>query len=95
MYNIFGLCSKLGTMLFYFYFFLNLQLLQLFSFMKKCLDAQNLHSVLVGNAAINLCHIAKVENNVFPSLGNPIFVRLRSTNVSDYRGCFLYKSVGK
>ena len=61
--------------------------------MKKCLDAQNLHSVLVGNAAINLCHIAKVENNVFPSLGNPIFVRLWSTNVSDYRGCFLYKSV--
>ena len=77
-------------------FFFNLQLLATaFFFYEKCLDAQYLYSVIDVNVAINLCHIAKVENNVFPSLGNPFFVRLQSTNVSDYRGCFLYKSVGK
>ena len=46
--------------------------------------------MIVFNAAIVLCRIAEVKNNVFPSLGNKLLCRN-----TEYRGArfFLRKSV--
>ena len=42
--------------------------------------------MIVFNAAIIFCQITKVENNVFPSLGNQILCR-----ITEYRGVRLQK----
>ena len=49
--------------------------------------------MIVFNAAIILCRVTEVKNNVFSSLRNQILCQ--STEVSDYSGCFLHESVVK
>ena len=46
--------------------------------------------MMVFNAAIILCHYNRGQKqHIFKSRG----LNLRSTEVSDYRGCFLHESV--